>query len=87
MRPRVRVVLNRPHTNRRILGALEERTRLELEGELLRVYTTDLPVLPLYFRSDLVPVGGGLKGPVANTGVAHRGFVLHTWNIHEWAMR
>jgi peptide/nickel transport system substrate-binding protein len=68
----------------RILGALEERMRVDLEGELLRVYTADLPILPLYFRSDLVPVGGGLKGPVANTGVAHRGFILHTWNIHQW---
>jgi len=68
----------------RMLGALEERARLELERDLLRIYTADLPLLPLYFRNDLVPVGGGLNGPVANTGVAHRGFILHTWNVHEW---
>jgi peptide/nickel transport system substrate-binding protein len=71
----------------RMLGALEERARLDIERELLRVYTTDLPLLPLYFRNDMVPVGGGLKGPVANTGVAHRGFILHTWNVHEWEVR
>jgi hypothetical protein len=29
-------------------------------------------------------MGGGLTGVVANTGTAHRGFILHTWNIHEW---
>jgi peptide/nickel transport system substrate-binding protein len=71
----------------RMLGALEERARLDIERELLRVYTTDLPLLPLYFRNDMVPVGGGVKGPVANTGVAHRGFILHTWNVHEWEVR
>jgi peptide/nickel transport system substrate-binding protein len=71
----------------RVLGALEESARLNLERELLRLYTTDLPLLPLYFRNDLVPVGCGLTGPVPNTGVAHRGFILHTWNIHEWDLR
>jgi peptide/nickel transport system substrate-binding protein len=72
---------------RRMLGALRESERLDLERELLRIYTSDLPLLPLYFRNDMVPVGGGLKGPVANTGVAHRGFITHTWNIHEWEIK
>jgi ABC-type transport system substrate-binding protein len=72
---------------RRVLGALEERTRLELERELLRLYTTEYPMMPLFFRNDLIPVGGGLVGPVANTGVAHRGFILHTWNVHEWTIK
>jgi peptide/nickel transport system substrate-binding protein len=68
----------------RMLAGLDEHARIDIEKELLRIYTTDLPLLPLYFRNDMVPVGGGLKGPVANTGVAHRGFILHTWNVHEW---
>ncbi len=72
---------------RRMLGALEERTRIDVERDLLRIYTSDLPLLPLYFRNDLIPVGGGLTGPVPNTGVAHRGFILHTWNIHEWDLK
>jgi peptide/nickel transport system substrate-binding protein len=71
----------------RLLSALDESTRLDIERDLLRLYTTDLPLLPLYFRNDLVPVGGGLTGPVPNTGVAHRGFILHTWNIHEWDLQ
>jgi peptide/nickel transport system substrate-binding protein len=70
----------------RIVGSIEERTRLDLERDLLRIYMNDLPLMPLYFRWDMVPVGGGLKGPVPNTGVAHRGFILHTWNVHEWDM-
>ena len=70
--------------DKRILGALDPATQTRLEQDLLRLYGADLPVLPLYFRSDLVPIGGRLKGPVANVGVAHRGFILHTWNVHEW---
>ncbi len=68
----------------RILGALHEQERVDVERELLRVFSADLPLLPLYFRFDLVPVGGGIRGPVANTGTAHRGFILHTWNIADW---
>lgn len=71
----------------RVLSTMDERGRIDLERDLLRIYTTDLPALPLYFRWDLVPAGNGLKGPVANTGVAHRGFILHTWNVHEWDLR
>jgi len=68
----------------KVVTTMEEQGRVELEKELLKIYTADLPALPLYYRWDLVPVGNKLKGPVANTGVAHRGFILHTWNIHEW---
>jgi peptide/nickel transport system substrate-binding protein len=68
----------------RIVSSLDERQRLDFERQLLSMYATDLPLGPLYFRWDMVPVGGGVKGPVPNTGVAHRGFILHTWNVHEW---
>ena len=71
----------------RMLGALQERQRIDVERDLLRIYMAELPLMPLYFRSDLVPVGGGLTGPVPNTGVAHRGFILHTWNVHEWDLK
>jgi peptide/nickel transport system substrate-binding protein len=70
----------------RMLNSLQESQRVDVERELLRIAMTDLPVLPLYFRWDLVPLGSGLKGPVPNTGVAHRGFILHTWNVHEWEL-
>lgn len=68
----------------RMLNALQEPQRIDVERELLRIFMAELPLMPLYFRWDLVPVGGRLKGPVPNTGVAHRGFILHTWNVHEW---
>jgi ABC-type transport system substrate-binding protein len=68
----------------RMLGALDDRSRLDIEREMLRLYTSEPWLLPLYFRFDLVPMGGGLQGVVANTNTAHRGFILHTWNVHEW---
>jgi peptide/nickel transport system substrate-binding protein len=68
----------------KLLAAIDERVRLNVERDLLSIYAAELPLMPLYFRFDMVPVGGGLKGPVPNTGVAHRGFILHTWNVHEW---
>jgi peptide/nickel transport system substrate-binding protein len=71
----------------RMVSTLDERGRLEIERELLRMYTSELPVLPLYYRWDVVPIGNRLTGPVANTGTAHRGYILHTWNIHEWDLR
>ncbi|MEA2640173.1 MAG: peptide/nickel transport system substrate-binding protein [Chloroflexota bacterium] len=70
----------------RLLSSLQEDARTDVERQLLRMASTELPLLPTYFRYDLVPVGAGLKGPVPNTGVAHRGFILHTWNVHEWAL-
>jgi peptide/nickel transport system substrate-binding protein len=71
----------------RVLTTLEERGRIELEREMLRIFTTELPAMPLYFRWDVVPIGNKLTGLVPNTGVAHRGFILHTWNVHEWDLR
>jgi len=69
--------------DKRGLVALDDRARLDIEREALRLYTTDLPLMPLYFRSDLIPTGN-VTGVVANTGVSHRGFILHTWNMHQW---
>ncbi len=63
---------------------LEEPRRLELEREMARIFTTDLPVLPMYFGLELVPVGGGLTGIQPIRATPHIGVILHTWNVHEW---
>jgi peptide/nickel transport system substrate-binding protein len=70
--------------DRRVNGALRQQERVDIEREMLRIFTADLPLLPLFFRFDLVPVGAGIKGPMPNTGTSHRGFILHTWNVAEW---
>jgi peptide/nickel transport system substrate-binding protein len=67
-----------------IAVTLEEPRRLEMERQMVRIFTTDLPALPMYFGLELVPVGGGLTGVQPIRGSPHVGVILHTWNVHEW---
>ena len=72
---------------RSIFVTLEETKRQEAERELVRVFSSDLPALPLYFGLETVPVGGGLSGIQPIQGTPHTGTILHTWNVHEWDVR
>jgi peptide/nickel transport system substrate-binding protein len=63
---------------------LEEPRRLEMERQMLRIFSADLPALPIYFGLELVPVGGGLSGVQPIRASPHIGTILHTWNVHEW---
>jgi peptide/nickel transport system substrate-binding protein len=67
--------------------SLDESQRVALERDLVRIYTNELPSLPIYFEVQVVPVGGGLTGIQAIKGIAHTGHVMHTWNVHEWDVR
>jgi peptide/nickel transport system substrate-binding protein len=73
--------------SRRFLSALDDPKRVEIERELVRLLTTDLPLMPLMYDPDLIAAGGGLAGVLPATGTAHNGQIMHTWNIHEWDMR
>jgi peptide/nickel transport system substrate-binding protein len=68
----------------RAVATLDERTRLDLERRLLRIYTTDLPLLPLFFHFEELPVARTLTGVVPYTGTAPNTRTSHTWNVHEW---
>jgi peptide/nickel transport system substrate-binding protein len=63
---------------------LDERTRLDLERQLLQIYTTDLPLLPLFFDLEELPVARQLKGIVPFTGAPPNTRASFTWNVHEW---
>jgi peptide/nickel transport system substrate-binding protein len=67
-----------------VMAALDEPTRLDFERRMLQLYTTELPLLPLMYTLEEVPVGGGLTGVAAYTGVPRSATILLTWNIHEW---
>jgi peptide/nickel transport system substrate-binding protein len=56
--------------------------RIELQRRQQEVWAEELPVLPLWFRSEVVLVHRGLTG-VRPTGIPG-GLV---WNVHEWAWR
>jgi peptide/nickel transport system substrate-binding protein len=67
----------------RLRTALDDSKRLELERELLRILTTDLPALPIQYELQAIPTVG-FKGFVPVTGAAHTGNIMHTTNVHEW---
>lgn len=69
----------------RMRTALDDDRRVQLERELLRVFSAELPVLPFLYELQAVPALG-IKGLVPITGTAHTGNIMHTWNIHEWDM-
>ncbi|HZT08364.1 MAG TPA: ABC transporter substrate-binding protein [Chloroflexota bacterium] len=73
--------------DREFVSALEETKRVAIEREMVRVLTSDLPLMPLTYDPDSIPVGGGLTGVQIATGTSHNGQIMHTWNIHEWDMR
>ena len=66
---------------------LEENKRVELERELVRIFSSDLPSMPIYYEIQTVPMGGGLVGIQPIRGIAHTGHVMHTWNVHEWDLQ
>jgi peptide/nickel transport system substrate-binding protein len=70
--------------NDRMLAALDDSKRLGIEREMLQLYTTELPLMPLFFTLQQQPVGGGLVGPAVITGTAPNDSAQLTWNIHEW---
>jgi peptide/nickel transport system substrate-binding protein len=67
----------------RLRTALDDTKRTELERELLRILTTDLPAMPIQYELQAIPTSG-FKGFVPVTGAAHTGNIMHTTNIHEW---
>jgi peptide/nickel transport system substrate-binding protein len=68
----------------RFLTTLDEGMRLDLERQMLQLYTAELPLLPLLYTLDELPVAGGITGPLPNTGVPANSGIMRTWNIHDW---
>jgi peptide/nickel transport system substrate-binding protein len=67
----------------RLRTSLEDSARLQLERDLLKILTTDLPALPLQYELQAIPAYG-FKGMLPVTATAHTGNIMHTVNVHEW---
>lgn len=67
----------------RLRTTLDDDKRLDLEKELLQVFSAELPALPIQYELQAIPAVG-FKGMVAVTGSAHTGNIMHTTNINEW---
>lgn len=69
----------------RLRTALDDDRRVQLERELLRVLSTELPALALQYELQPIAVTG-FKGLVQVTGTPHTGNIMHTTNVHEWEL-
>jgi peptide/nickel transport system substrate-binding protein len=68
---------------KRLRNALNDKDRLDLERDLLKVFSAQLPTLPIQYEIQAVPVTG-LKNFRPITGVPHTGNIMHTTNAYEW---
>jgi peptide/nickel transport system substrate-binding protein len=69
------------------LATLDEGVRLDLERQLLNIFTTDLPLLPLFYQLAEIPAVTGFSGLAPQTGLAPNSTTLLSWNIHEWDLQ
>ena len=44
---------------RQFMSAFDEPKRIAVEREMVRLLTTELPLMPLMYDPDVVPTGGG----------------------------
>jgi peptide/nickel transport system substrate-binding protein len=61
---------------------LDQQQRVQLIGQLVRIFTEELPGIPLYFSPTPIVHAAALKGPqnvAPATDIA--------WNVHEWELR
>src|SRR5439155_23597768 len=63
--------------------ALDDGRRLELERDMLKVFTAELPALPYQYELAGIPVTG-FSGFIGVTGTAHTGNIMHTTNVNDW---
>ena len=67
----------------RLRTALDDNQRYILEGDLLRVFSSELPALPIQYELQAIPVVG-FKGLAPVTGTPHTGNIMHTTDINQW---
>jgi peptide/nickel transport system substrate-binding protein len=67
----------------RLRTALDDDARIDLERELLRVFSAELPALPVQYELQPIAVTG-FKGLLLTPGTPHTGNIMHTWNVLEW---
>lgn len=61
---------------------LDQQQRVHLIAQMVRIYSEELPTIPLYFNPIPVAHVAALKGPQA---VAPASAIA--WNVHQWEFR
>ena len=67
----------------RLRTALDDNQRYSLEADLLRVFSSELPALPIQYELQAIPVLG-FRGLAPVTGTPHTGNIMHTTDINQW---
>ena len=61
---------------------LPEKRSIELQAEFVKLYTRDLPHLPLYYTPEIIVIKKGLTGVTPR--IESGGNNMNTWNMHVW---
>jgi peptide/nickel transport system substrate-binding protein len=63
-------------------SVIPEERAIDLQVEFVKLYTRDLPYLPLYYRLEWLAIKKGLTGVTPRTETG--GQNMNTWNMHRW---
>jgi len=61
---------------------LERSDRLQQVGQMLRIYSDELPSIPLFFRAQVLAHAANIQGPAVAAPES-----TYVWNVHEWEWR
>jgi peptide/nickel transport system substrate-binding protein len=61
---------------------IPEKRSIELQAEFVKLYTRDLPHLPLYYTPEIIVTKKGLTGVTPR--IESGGNNMNTWNMHVW---
>lgn len=63
-------------------SSIPEERAIELQVEFVKLFTRDLPFLPLYYRLEWLAIRKGLTGVTPR--IESGGQNMNTWNVHLW---
>lgn len=59
----------------------DQKSRIDLTRKLMKEYTEDLPVLPLFYRSDIAVIPKNLKGFIITGHYYNEMYTIENWNL------
>ncbi|HEY3115681.1 MAG TPA: ABC transporter substrate-binding protein [Chloroflexota bacterium] len=65
-------------------STLDHSEWIKLQGEMARVVSEDLPLLPIYFNVRVTAYGADLQGPLLGTTPTSGS---DSWNVYQWEWR
>ena len=60
---------------------LDRGQRTQQVAQLLRIFSEELPSIPLFFRAQVLAHAANIQGPAVAAPES-----TYVWNIHEWSL-